>query len=70
MARSFGVPKDDVLPKSTVCLHVCRMTCEDCLNLLSARLDGELPSDDRVQLPQWNGTPAAANVVAPAEVEL
>ena len=24
----------------------------------------------RVQLPQWNGTPAAANVVAPAEVEL
>ena len=26
------------------------MTCEDCLNLLSARLDGELPADDRVQL--------------------
>jgi hypothetical protein len=24
----------------------------------------------RVQLPQWNGTPGAANVVAPAEVEL
>src|SRR5436305_1821986 len=25
------------------------MTCEDCLNLISARLDGELPSDDRVR---------------------